>query len=81
MLGMDAAGVVESLLRTSTRIPDFDKYLALKAQVHRSAGSLACSPLMGCAGQQTRDMQCHVIQEIEQIAGYAFYARPMRVPG
>ena len=48
MLGMDAVRVVESLLRTSTRMPI--KYENMKTQVHCRAGGLACSPLMGCAG-------------------------------
>ena len=39
LLGMGAAGVVESLLRTAARMPSQpEAVLVMKAQVHRSAG-------------------------------------------
>ena len=50
MLGLGAAGVVESLLRTAVRMPSqADDSVVILAQVRRSAGGLACSPLTGCS--------------------------------
>ena len=39
LLGMGAAGEVQSLLRTTARMPSQqENYIVMKAQVHRTAG-------------------------------------------
>ena len=49
MLSIDAAGVVESLLRTATRMPTQpNEYLVMKAQVHSSARTSDFCTILKC---------------------------------